>query len=279
LARPAELACLFVLLGLAAGRPFLWVGREHTIRTDVQVTVVLDSSRSMLAAPGPGRPERWQRARAFARLLPAELPGVAIGLSSLTNRVLPYVFPTTNLQAYDLVLDHAYGIQRPPPALTIDRWVTVFDPLIEVTRRAFFTPGVRKHVVVLLTDAEVRPFAARTLLRQLARAHAVPVVVRFWAPGERIFQPGSESYRATEPDSLARLRQAGWQAFPESEQDAALRAIRTAVGTGPTASAGYARDRWSLAPFFVVAAIVPLLLLVTSGGHLGGRRSGRAGSA
>ena len=236
LARPAALACLFALLGLAAARPTLRLEHVRTTRTDVQVVVALDSSRSMLAASAPGRPERWQRARAFARRLHSELPGVPMGLSSLTNRLLPYLFPTSDGRAYDLVLDQAYGIERPPPALTLDRWVTVFDPLTEVTLRRFFSPSVHKHVLVVLSDAEAHPFDARAVLQRLERAGTTPVVVRFWRPGERIFQRGSASYRATQPDALTPLRRAGWPAFSETQLDAAARFIRDAVGHRPGGS-------------------------------------------
>ena len=55
LARPIALACVFALLGLAAARPSIRVQHERTARTDAEVIVVLDSSRSMLAASGAGR--------------------------------------------------------------------------------------------------------------------------------------------------------------------------------------------------------------------------------
>jgi len=268
LSRPVALACLFALLGLAAARPTLRLEHERTTRTDVQVVVALDSSRSMLAASTPHGPERWQRARAFARRLQGELPAVPLGLSSLTNRLLPYLFPTSDARAYDLVLDQAYGIERPPPALTVERWVTVFDPLSEVTLRRFFSPRVHRRVVVLLSDAEAHPFDARALLHQLERAGVTPVVVRFWRPGERIFQRGAGSYRASQPDAVAALRRAGWSAFSETQLDTAARYIRDAVGTGPVVRRGYAQKDVQLAPLLALAAFVPLLLLVLPGGYL-----------
>ena len=268
LARPVALACVFGLLGLAAAHPSLRLLHERTVRTDVQVVVALDSSRSMLAASAPGRPERWQRAEAFARRLQADLPGVPMGLSSLTNRLLPYLFPTNDPRAYNLVLDEAYGIQKPPPALTIDRWVTTFDSLNEDTVRRFFSPNVHRRVLVVLSDAETRPLGARTVLRSLERAGTTPVVVRFWSRGERIFQRGSESYRATEPGALTTLRRAGWPAFSESQLGAAVRRIRAAVGSGPLVRVGYAEEDIQLAPWLALAALLPLLLLLSQGGWL-----------
>jgi hypothetical protein len=267
-ARPLALALLFCLLGLAAARPTLRLQQERTARTDAEVVVALDSSRSMLAASAPGQPERWQRAEAFARTLRRELPHVPMGLSSLTNRVLPYLFPTSDQRAFDLVLGSAYGIERPPPALTLDRWVTTFDPLTEMTARDFFSPGVRRRIVVVLSDAEARSFDAREVLLRLERAGATPIVVRFWRSGERIFQRGSESYRATQPQALAGLRRAGWPAFSETQLDAAVRRIRAAVGSGPLAHVAYAEDDLELAPLLALVAFAPLLLLVLPGGWL-----------
>jgi hypothetical protein len=273
LVRPVALVFVFALLGLAAARPTFQHQRERTTRTDVQIVVALDSSRSMLAAAAAGGAERWQRAAAFARRLQAELPGVPIGLSSLTNRLLPYLFPTSDERAYDLVLGAAYGVERPPPALTLDKWVTVFDPLNEAVTRRFFSPRVQKRILVVLSDAEAHAFDARALLRRLERAGTTPVVVRFWQPGERIFERGSASYRATQPHALDALRRAGWPAFAESQTGAALRFIRGAVGSGPRARVGYARDDTQLAPFLGLAALAPLLVLLVPGGHLArGRR-------
>ena len=272
LVRPVLLVCLFGLLGAAAARPDVRRERERTTRTDVQVIVALDSSRSMLAASRRGTPERWQRARAFAHRLQAELPGVPIGLSSLTNRLLPYLFPTSDPRAYDLVLDEAYGIERPPPGLTLDHWVTVFEPLNGVVHHRFFSAGVHNRVLVVLSDVEAHPFDARVLLRNLERSGTTPVVVRFWHAGERIFRPGAQGYRASQPDALGALRRDGWPAFSETQLTAAAAFVRRTVGTGPVARIGYRRDDLHLAPFLAAAALLPLLLLVAPGGLLPARR-------
>ncbi len=269
LARPIALACVFALLGLAAARPSIRVQHERTARTDAEVIIVLDSSRSMLAAPGPDAESRYQRAVAFARRLHDELPTVPTGVSSLTNRLLPYLFPTTDDRAYDLVLDKAVGIERPPPSLSVDRWVTTFDPLNEVSVRHYFSPTARKRVLVVLSDAETHDFDATNVLRHLQRVGTTPLVVRFWRANERIYRRGRPigNYRATEPDALLTLQSAGWVTFRETDADAAATFVRQRIGAGPTARVGYRRQETSVAPIAALAALGPLLLLVAPAGR------------
>jgi hypothetical protein len=130
----------------------------------------------MLAA-APGGLPRYRRAVAFAHRLHAALPQLPAGVASLSNRLLPYLFPTVDGRAYDAVLDRAYGIQRPLPAVDLDRRVTTFDALRQASGHAFFSPQARRRIVVVLSDAETQPFDAAGVLRQLRRHGATPVVV------------------------------------------------------------------------------------------------------
>jgi len=272
LVRPAAIVSLFLLLGVAVAGPTVRREQARVVRRDVEVMVVLDSSISMRASAGPHAPERWQRAASFAARLQQELPGVPIGLSSLTNRLLPYLFPTSDGRAYDLVLRESYGIQRPPPAITLDRWVTIFEPLEQVAVSRFFSPGIHRRVLVVLSDAEARPFAEETVLHELERAGTEPVVVRFWRPGERIYDSGYAGYHATEAGALAALRRAGWPAFSERQQGAALRMVRGLVGSGPSVRVALDRREVSIGPYVASAAVVPLLLLVGAGTFAGAFR-------
>ena len=65
-ARPLALACAFALLGLAAAQPSLARQRERLVRTDAELLVVLDNSRSMLAAAARGSPVTGARPRSPA---------------------------------------------------------------------------------------------------------------------------------------------------------------------------------------------------------------------
>lgn len=278
LARPAALACAFALLGLAAARPSVQMQQQRLVRTDAQLLVAIDNSRSMLASPAPHRSPRYRRALLFARRLRLALPRVETGVASLSNRLLPYLFPTADTVAFDEVLSGAYGIQRPPPAFDVDHWVTSFDVLAQAGTRRFFSPGVRRRLLVVLTDGETRPFEARRVLRSLRHHGVVPVVVRFWRRDERIFRPDgtAERYRATQPNELRVLRAAGWQAYPESAFGAVVGAARRAVGTGPLAAAGVDRRQTPVAGALALAAAAPLLLVLVHPVRL--RRRARDGA-
>jgi hypothetical protein len=281
LARPVALTCAFALLGLAIAQPSIRRQHERLARTDAQLLLLLDTSRSMLAASLPAGQPRYRRAAAFARRLQAALPELAVGLGSLSNRVLPYLFPTVDDRAFEAVLDRSYGVQRPPPALDTDRWVTSFDKLSELAGHRFFAPSVRKRLVVVLSDAETRPFDAVSVLRTLRRQNVAPIVVRFWRPGERIAR---DSYRATQPRELADLRASGWPAYPETDFAGVVAQARRTLGTGPVARVGYQRRDSSIAPIVALAALAPFLLVLAPAGQLrlrpvpsrwSARRSGR----
>lgn len=279
-ARPAALACAFALLGLTAARPSVRTDGQRLVRSDAQLFVVIDNSRSMLAAPSAHGAPRYRRALEFAQRLHDALPQLAAGIGSLNNRLLPYLFPTADPRAFDAVLADAYGILRPPPAPDVDHWVTTFDQLGRAGTRQFFSPSVHKRLLVVLSDGETRPFDARGVLRSLRSHDVVPVDVRFWQKDERIFRADgkAESYHATQPNELRALRGAGWQAYPESQFRAVVDAVRRAVGSGPLVKAAVERRQVSIAPAFALAAVAPLLLVFVSG-RLPRRRSGRAGPA
>jgi len=277
LARPLALGCAFALLGLAAAQPSLVQQRKRLVRTDAQMLVVLDTSRSMLASSHPGGVPRYRRAAAFAARLHAALPELPVGVASLNNRLLPYLFPTVDEQAYTAVVSHAYGVQRPPPAVDSDSLATSFDQLNEVTGRTFFAAGARKRLLVVLSDAETSPFDARGTRSALRRIGATPILVRFWRPGERIFLPGRplESYRSSQPDELSRLRAAGWPAYSERDLAAVVSRIKQTLGPGRRAWAGYRRRETSITPQIALAALAPFLLLVVPAGAFSLRRFGR----
>jgi F420-0:gamma-glutamyl ligase len=120
----------------------------------------------------------------------------------------------------------------------------------------------KRRVVVLLTDGESAPFNPGAVAASLRPAGLV--VVRFWRAGEAI--AGEPAYRPdpTGEATLAALAAAaGGRVFGEGDIGAAGAAIRAKLGSGPTARVTTRRrEETALAPFVVLAALVPLGLFV-----------------
>jgi hypothetical protein len=263
LLRPLALAAFFALVGAAAAQPAVRSQQERVARSDAELFVVLDNSRSMLASRGVNGTTRAARARAFTVRLHEALPDVPIGLGSLTNRVLPYLFATTQPQAFEDVLNESYGIERPPPEVTLGAEISTFDALDDVSREDFFSHSARKRLLVVLSDAETLPFRAKTVISDLRLAHIALVVVRFWRPDERVYRldGGAERYVPSAPNELERLRAAGWTAFDEGQFGAVHRLVAQKLGEGPTHRVALERVDRPVGAYVALLALVPLAIL------------------
>ena len=121
----AAACCAF---GLAAAQPAVSRDGGREVRSDVEALFVVDVSRSMLAAAGPDDATRLERARAAALKLRATIPEVRSGLAGLTDRALPYLFPTLDQRVFASTLQEAAMIESPPPQ-QVARVATSFDAL------------------------------------------------------------------------------------------------------------------------------------------------------
>ncbi len=236
-------------------------------RTDAEAFFAIDTSRSMLAARSPTGQDRLDRAKEAAERLRAAIPDVPAGVASFTDRLLPNLFPTPDPAVFAATVQRAVGIERPPPggsALT----VTTFDALSAVTKDAYFTPGRRRLLLVVLTDAESKDFDAAALRTTLGRARDIhTVLVRIGSSREHVY--GREGlpeadYRpeATAP-KIRRFEEAtGARAFDESGLGAAAAALRADAGSGRRLLLGNESDSTEVAPYLVLAAFFPLGLLL-----------------
>ena len=80
------LAAVPVLLGIAAAQPVLETTHVVPERTDVEAYVVIDVSRSMLAAAGPGEPTRFERAQDLEERRDPKRPGDGSTLNKRPGR-------------------------------------------------------------------------------------------------------------------------------------------------------------------------------------------------
>jgi hypothetical protein len=258
------LAAAPALLGLAAAQPVLESDRLRSERTDAEVWVVLDTSRSMLASADAGSPTRFSRARAFALRLAEELPEVPLGLASMTDRVLPHVFPTTDTRVVAEAVRESMGVERPGPTVSLTAVPTsTLDAVGSIPRLNYFSPSARKRLLLVLTDGETRPLE-QDLSAPFARRRRIETLfVRFWEQRERVFTAGvpEDAYQPVDGGGAA-LQQVASQidgrVFSEGEAADVVAAARAALGQGPTRQRIIEGERRALMPWVALAAILPL---------------------
>jgi len=256
------------LFGVAAAQPVAEQETALEIRTDAEAYVVLDVSRSMLAKSGLSGTTRLKRAKAAAVALRSSLPEIPVGVASLTDRVLPHLFPSPDADVFRATVDLAIDIERPPPRSSFITTATSFDSLAAVGSQRFFSPGAERRALVVLTDGESQGINAARLARVFRRPPGLGVVfLHFWSRDERVFNRGlpEPQYR---PDLEARAdldglaKTTGATVFDESELDDATARVRSSLRRGPTVTEGVRKTRLALAPYLLAFAILPLGLLL-----------------
>jgi len=261
------LALLPVLMGVAAAQPVVIRHKELGQRLDVQAYIVLDTSTSMTARTGPDGMTRLERAKQEAEQVISKLGDIPVGVASMTDRVLPDVMPTPNHFLLKRVIDQSVGINRPPPSQIYKGRATTFSALEPVPLYNFYNPGVPHRILVVFTDGEATPIRG-SVGYDLARAMTVhPLFVRVWAPTERIYAHGHvDPHYRPDPSSARALSRfataAHGRVFGESDLDQLTKTIKAEAGDKPVSTdvLGYARV--ALAPWFVLAGIIPLGFLI-----------------
>ncbi len=259
------------LVGVAAAQPVLERTTPAHVRTDAEVYVVLDVSRSMLA-----RSERSlagaDRAREVGR---GRGPGAARrdqGRDRFADRPRPAA-PLPERERGRVPGDHR-AVDRDRPAAAAGTTVRERDD----PRGA----RPRRDPQVLLADRRAPPARRRHRRRDPAaergggRGERWPrppgietVFVHVWGPSERVFVRGiaAPDYKPdpTSRASLDRLASATRGAvYSEDEVGAAAREARRRLGTGPTVVQRDRRERKPLAPLAALAAFLPLGLLLAA---------------
>jgi hypothetical protein len=262
------LVCAGALVGVAAAQPVLERSTPSEVRTDAEVYVVIDVSRSMLARSERSSPPRIARAKAAAVEVREALVGIKVGIGSLTDRVLPHLFPSANEDVFRATVEQSIGIDRPPPQERLSANGTTLEALGPVATRTFFSPAVEHRLLVVVTDGETRPLNEGAVAATLARPPGIDTVfIHAWGSNERVFVRGiaAPDYKPdpTSRASLERLARATRGAvYSEDEVGAAAREARRRLGTGPTVVRQERRERQPLAPFAALAAFLPLGLLL-----------------
>ena len=190
---------------------------------------------------------------------------VPTGVASLTDRVLPLLFPTADRGAFDQTVRNALSPESPPPR-EVSVTATTLGALGEAARANLFSPTARRRLFVVLTDGESRPFAETAVARALKANGIGFVAVHVWDEDERVHGARGEPERAYRPDPesrkvLAQLAAAaGGEVFAEDEVGGAERAAVRSLGDGPTKAQGSEERVTPLGPYVALAALAPLAL-------------------
>jgi Mg-chelatase subunit ChlD len=267
--RPALAVAGVALLGLAAAQPALTRTTRPQVRRDAQALVIVDTSRSMAAAPGPTSPTRLDRAVAAAVRLRDAIPEVETGILTLTDRVLPDLLPVADRDGFAAVAERAVQIESPPPQSASLR-ATRYGALADLATGNVFSSSAKRRLVVLLTDGESAPVQEADLARALPPTEGYRFeAVRFWHAGESVYDADGKPEPAYHPDpggeaTLRDLASAlGGRSFDESQLAAAAAYLKHAAASGPTARATVVRQsRTTLAPYVALAGVVTLLAVL-----------------
>jgi von Willebrand factor type A domain len=257
-----------VLLGLAAAQPRIEWTTTRELRTDAEAFVVIDTSRSMLARDDPKGTIRYHRARRDALRFRDALPEVPLGIASLTDRVLPHLFPSANDDVFAATLTRSIGVDRPPPQGTFISTATRLESLISIVQRRFFSPTATTRVVIVLTDGESVPASGARLAAAFGRPPGLKAVfVHYWASDEHVYAGGQVEPQYS-PDPRARgilesvADAVGGEAFGEDDLGDAISAVREFAGEGELEPQGEKENRIALAPYLAGAVFLPLGLLL-----------------
>ena len=256
------------LLGLAAAQPVFEWTEDRTVRTDAEAFVVVDVSRSMLARRDVGSPPRLERARAVASSVRASLPDIPVGVATLTDRVLPHLFPTTDAEVFEATLRRSIGIEKPPPRSSFATGATSLNALATLRGLRYYTPTSTARLAIVLTDGESQPVANARIGGLFRRNPAIEVVfVQLWDEDERVFTRGVPEPQYL-PDPSARsvldrlAASADGAVYSERQVDAVQGKARELLGDGPSVVTGEQAGQLALAPYLAAAALLPFGLLL-----------------
>ena len=195
-----------------------------------------------------------------------DLHDVPSGVATMTDRVLPNIFPTGDEQFFTAALAETVGVERPPPKGFEDR-ATTFASLDTLAGDNFFSDGIKHRLVVLLTDGETSPYFAgdlRESVRPPPRTNFV--IVRVGGPTAHLSTRSSTAATVpiqVRPETASPL--AWWRRCSyNAGQAAATQTAKRLLGTGPLAGVGHGLRAIALAPWLALASLLPLLWLLWS---------------
>jgi hypothetical protein len=221
----------------------------------------------MAASSGPEGPTRLARAQALALRVHAQLGDVPAGLVALTDRTLPYLFPTANTSVFAAAVHGSVGIERPAPASASGNRggrASALGALVAVARQGYYGPGAVHRLLIVLSDDESEPFTeagVAAAFRRNPRVHTI--FVRVWNARERIYvqgrpDPGYRPDPASAESAQTLAEATGGRAFDEGNVAGIVSEARAALGSGSVGKERVERRRTPIAGWVALAALLPL---------------------
>jgi hypothetical protein len=256
--RPLALALLALLVASTAAQPAVRETRSEAMRADVQMFLAFDVTRSMLATPAPGHATRFDRSRALAERIHRAFPHVPTGVASVTNRMMPLLFPSDDGRAVPAVIEHGLEILQPPPVSMSTARLTDLSSLALAADRAYFDTKERRHALVVFSDLDTETFSLSGQLAMFRRHRIEPFIIQVAAPGERVFDAARkpEAYLPVASMGVPAMRAAGWHAYREADLGAAIADMRRYLGNGPTRDTGVTESQRNLAGATALGALL-----------------------
>ncbi len=116
LTRPVGLVALAALVAATAAQPAVRATDPTPVRSDAELFLTFDVSRSMLADERAGRGRAvGARTGSRQRMSTRRLRDLPTGVATLTNRMMPLLFPTGDARGVTAVIDHSLRIMQPRP--------------------------------------------------------------------------------------------------------------------------------------------------------------------
>jgi hypothetical protein len=267
LARPLGLLLLGALVAAAAAQPAIRKSASVPMRADAELYLTFDVTRSMLARAALDKPVRLERSRALAREIHAGLLDVPTGVATLTNRMMPLLFPTGDERGVSAVLANSVRIMQPQPARLTAPRATQLGVLTLAADRSYYNPEAKRRALVVFSDLDTDYFSLEATLKLLRDHDIEPFVVRVAAAGEQIFDEKGRAlaYRPTSTVTVAQLRRAGWHAFQENQGQRVVSEVMAYLGTGAMRGNGLIQSQRNVAMYVALLALLLVSALTVPG--------------
>jgi hypothetical protein len=262
----AAIGVFAVCVAVGAAQPVLERERIRPLRSDAEAFFIFDTTRSMKASSSPGSATRFERARSLGKQMRLGMGDVRVGVGSLTDRVLPHLFPSGNPASFVLTLDKTLGIERPASVQRGNGLGSSLQAFAGIPKQSYFGDEVANRVLVVFTDAESRPFDTAVLRDSFRGSNIRTVVVRFGSTSERVYEGRATDRQYVPRDGRANAERfaeaTGGEVFEEGDSGDAVSAVREAAGAGRASGEVRAFDPTPLASYAFAAAFLPLAFLL-----------------